>query len=33
MMNKVGRDEEDEPTDLYEDGLDAVGAVPVGENG
>jgi hypothetical protein len=25
--------EEDRPTDLYEDGLDAVVAVPVGENG
>lgn len=31
----MGRDRrtEDGPTDLYEDGLDAVVAVPVGENG
>ena len=26
-------EDEDRPTDLYEDGLDAVGAMPVGENG
>jgi len=29
----MNKSEEDGPTDLYEDGLNAVVAVPVGENG